>query len=65
MNWVMNYKKKRGMAAKAVRIENNSDKKKRVPLVKIITYNFLHKIGFIFVTMKTFTFYSIVYLQQP
>lgn len=38
------------MAAKAsIRIENNSDKKKReFTLVKIITYNFLHKIGFIF-----------------
>jgi len=34
----MNYKEKisRGMAAKAVRIENNTIKKKRVPLVKII-----------------------------
>jgi hypothetical protein len=30
----MNYKKSRGMAAKAVRIENNTIKKKRVPLVK-------------------------------
>jgi hypothetical protein len=31
----MNYENKiRGMAAKAVRIENNSIKKKRVPLVK-------------------------------
>jgi len=36
------------MAAKVVRIENNTIKKREFTLVKIITYNFLHKIGFIF-----------------
>ena len=54
------------MAAKASsRIENNTNKKREFTLVKIIIINFLHNIGFIFVTMKNLYLYHCHFLQQP
>ena len=55
------------MAAKAVRIENNTIKKREFTLVKIFNLTFFAQIGFIyfFCNYENLYFYSIVYLQQP